>query len=196
MEEREISINSSVLNLPVLCTRGLVCFPNNEVNIDIARPKSIKAIEASRNKFSDLLFITSQIDPKVEDPELSDLYTIGTICALKIIRKNDDGSLRAIILATKRAKIKNYYNNSTYPIAEVESIETYSSNVDDESKLLRDLIRRIGDFKRSFSSNINTIIVTRLNKGASSEEAIDLLSQLSNIPYDKKQQLLEELDNQ
>ena len=191
MEEREISINSSVLNLPVLCTRGLVCFPNNEVNIDIARPKSIKAIEASRNKFSDLLFITSQIDPKVEDPELSDLYTIGTICALKIIRKNDDGSLRAIILATKRAKIKNYYNNSTYPIAEVESIETYSSNVDDESKLLRDLIRRIGDFKRSFSSNINTIIVTRLNKGASSEEAIDLLSQLSNIPYDKKQKLID-----
>ena len=196
MEEREVSLKSSVLNLPVLCTRGLICFPNNEVNIDIARPKSIKSIEASRNKFSDLLFITSQIDPKVEDPTLEDLYQVGTICALKIIRKNDDGSLRAIILATKRAKIVNYYNNSTYPIAEVESLDTFSNNNENESKLLRDLVRRIGDYKRTFSSNINNLIVARLNKGASSEEAIDLLSQLSNIPYDKKQKLLEELDNE
>lgn len=196
MEEREVSLKSSVLNLPVLCTRGLICFPNNEVNIDIARPKSIKSIEASRNKFSDLLFITSQIDPRVEDPELKDLYTVGTICALKIIRKNDDGSLRAIILATKRAKIVNYYNNSTYPIAEVESLSTFSNNSENESKLLRDLVRRIGDYKRTFSSNINNMIAARLNKGASSEEAIDLLSQLSNIPYDKKQKLLEELDNE
>ena len=196
MEEREVSLKSSVLNLPVLCTRGLICFPNNEVNIDIARPKSIKSIEASRNKFSDLLFITSQIDPRVEDPELKDLYTVGTICALKIIRKNDDGSLRAIILATKRAKIVNYYNNSTYPIAEVESLNTFSNNNENESKLLRDLVRRIGDYKRTFSSNINNMIAARLNKGASSEEAIDLLSQLSNIPYDKKQKLLEELDNE
>ena len=112
MEEREISSLSNVINLPVLCTRGLVCFPHNEVNIDVARSKSIKAIEAARNKFSDLLFITSQIDPRVENPELKDLYAVGTICALKIIRKNDDGSLRAIILATKRAKIKNYYENA------------------------------------------------------------------------------------
>lgn len=196
MEEREVSLKSSVLNLPVLCTRGLICFPNNEVNIDIARPKSIKSIEASRNKFSDLLFITSQIDPKVEDPTLEDLYQVGTICALKIIRKNDDGSLRAIILATKRAKIVNYYNNSTYPIAEVEALNTFSNNNENESKLLRDLVRRIGDYKRTFSSNINNMIIARLNKGASSEEAIDLLSQLSNIPYDKKQKLLEELDNE
>ena len=195
MEEREISSLSNVINLPVLCTRGLVCFPHNEVNIDIARSKSIKAIEAARNKFSDLLFITSQIDPHVENPELKDLYAVGTICALKIIRKNDDGSLRAIILATKRAKIRNYYDSSTYTIAEVEVIESTSKDFEEEARLLKDLIKRIGDYKRSFSQSINNIILQRLNKGASSEEAVDLLAQLSNIPFDKKQELLEEVDN-
>ena len=195
MDQREVNSLSSVLNLPVLCTRGLVCFPHNEVNIDIARPKSIKTIEAARNKFSDLLFVTSQIDPAVEDPEFKDLYVVGTICALKIIRKNDDGSLRAIILATKRAKIKNYYNSSTFPIAEVEAIESTSKNFEEEARLLRDLIKRIGDYKRSFSQSINNIILQRLNKGASSEEAVDLLAQLSNIPFDQKQELLEEIDN-
>ena len=39
--------------------------------------------------------------------------------------------------------------------------------------------------------SINNIILQRLNKGASSEEAVDLLAQLSNIPFDKKQELLE-----
>ena len=195
MEEREINSVSSVINLPILCTRGLVCFPHNEINIDVARPKSIKVIEAARNKFSDLLFVTSQIDPKVDNPELKDLYRVGSICALKIIRKNDDGSLRAIILATKRARIREYYDSLSYPIVEVETIETQSSNFDEESLLLKDLIRKLGDYKRSFSNNINNIIVSRLNKGASSEEAIDLLSQLSNISFDKKQELLEEIDN-
>ena len=75
MEERVVDSNSNTLNLPVLCTRGLICFPNNEINIDIARPKSIKAIEAARNKFSDLLFVTTQIDTRVDNPELKDLYT-------------------------------------------------------------------------------------------------------------------------
>ncbi len=195
MEEKEVSITSTILNLPVLCTRGLVCFPSNEVNIDIARPKSIKTIEASRNKFSDLLFVTSQIDQHVDEPDQKDLYQVGTICALKIIRKNDDGSLRAIILATKRAKIRNYYNNASYPIAEVEALETFSKDIDEEAKLLRDLVRRIGEYKRSFSASVNNLIVARLNKGASSNEAIDLLAQLSNINYEKKQALLEELDN-
>ena len=195
MELREVNPGSSVINLPILCVRGIVCFPNNEINLDVARSKSIKAIEASRNKFSDLLFVTSQIDPKVENPNKEDLYQVGSICALKIIRKNDDGSLRAIILATKRARIKNYYDNVTYPIVEVETIETKSSNAEEESRLLRDLIRRIGEYKRSFSTNINNMIATRLNKVASSEEACDLLAQLSNIPLDKKQQLLEEFDN-
>ena len=195
MEERVLDSTPNVINLPILCTRGLVCFPHNEINIDVARPKSIKVIEAARNKFSDLLFVTSQIDPKVDDPELKDLYQVGSICALKIIRKNDDGSLRAIILATKRARIRNYYDSSTYPIVEVEVLETVSSNYDEESQLLRDLVRRLGDYKRTFSNNVNNLIVTRLNKGASSEEAIDLLSQLSNVSFNKKQELLEELDN-
>ena len=195
MEEREINSVSSVINLPILCTRGLVCFPHNEINIDVARPKSIKVIEAARNKFSDLLFVTSQIDPKVDNPELKDLYRVGSICALKIIRKNDDGSLRAIFLATKRERIRDYYDSLSYPIVEVETIETQSSDLDEESLLLKDLIRKLGDYKRSFSNNINNIIVSRLNKGASSEEAIDLLSQLSNISFDKKQELLEEIDN-
>ena len=194
MEEKEIHATSNVINLPVLCTRGLVCFPHNEVNLDIARPKSIKVIEVARNKFSDLLFVTSQIDPKVEDPTVDDLYKIGTICALKIIRKNDDGSLRAIILATKRARIRKYYDSTVYPIVEVEVLEQTTSNSEEESNLLRDLVKRISDYKNSFSNNINNLVLVRLNKGASSEEVIDLLGQLSKLPFEKKQELLEELD--
>ena len=74
-------------------------------------------------------------------------------------------------------------------------IESTSKDFEEEARLLKDLIKRIGDYKRSFSQSINNIILQRLNKGASSEEAVDLLAQLSNIPFDKKQELLEEVDN-
>ena len=40
MEELDI-----VVDLPVICTRGMIVFPNHEISLDVGRDFSLKAIE-------------------------------------------------------------------------------------------------------------------------------------------------------
>ena len=53
MEELEI-----VVDLPVICTRGMIVFPKHEISLDVGRSFSLKAIEKSINEFDEnIVFI-------------------------------------------------------------------------------------------------------------------------------------------
>ena len=73
--------------LPVVCTRGVVYFPRNEAPLEVGRSKSLKAVEVARRKYEDFIILTSQIDPQIIDPNFEDLYTFGTICRIKAVKK-------------------------------------------------------------------------------------------------------------
>ena len=36
---------STLLTLPVVCTRGMIVFPGNRLSLDVGRPLSLKALE-------------------------------------------------------------------------------------------------------------------------------------------------------
>ena len=38
---------STLLTLPVVCTRGMIVFPGNRLSLDVGRPLSLKALELS-----------------------------------------------------------------------------------------------------------------------------------------------------
>ena len=45
-----------VVDLPVICTRGMVVFPSHEISLDVGRSFSLKAIETSFREFDKSLF--------------------------------------------------------------------------------------------------------------------------------------------
>ena len=73
---------ANVLTLPLLVTRALVIFPGNQQLIEAGRGFSIDAIKASKANSDSLLFVTSQINPNVENPTKDDVYLTGTICRI------------------------------------------------------------------------------------------------------------------
>ena len=42
---------STLLTLPVVCTRGMIVFPGNRLSLDVGRPLSLKALELSSRDF-------------------------------------------------------------------------------------------------------------------------------------------------
>ena len=82
--------------LPVLALRGLAVFPDQTVHFDIGRPKSIKALETAM-KGDQLILLIPQKDIVVDDPDLSGLYTIGTVVKVKQVLKNQGENLRALV---------------------------------------------------------------------------------------------------
>ena len=78
-------MDTNAVRLPVVCTRGVVVFPNQEVVIDVGRLKSLKAIDFANDYHGGKVFVVCQNDQRVNDPVIDDLYTVGTIC--RIARK-------------------------------------------------------------------------------------------------------------
>ena len=71
--------------LPLLITRGMVLFPNQSQSIEAGRAFSVNAIDIAKLDGNDLIIVVSQKSPEIDDPELKDIFTVGTICRMSNI---------------------------------------------------------------------------------------------------------------
>ena len=76
--------------------RGLVMFPYMQLNFDVARPASIKAIEAASQGDS-RIFLVTQKKAEVENPTADDIYRVGTIAQIKQIMHLPGNVTRRIV---------------------------------------------------------------------------------------------------
>ena len=91
---------------PLVCTRGVIVFPNQEIIIDVGREKSIRAVEDGRQLFERRVVLVSQRDLTIEDPGMSDLYGVGTLCEIRHIRRLD-GYLRVKFRGVCRCELQS-----------------------------------------------------------------------------------------
>ncbi len=108
-------MDQKVYAIPVVALRGLVVFPGMVLHFDVARTKSINAIEAAMD-FGQKLFLTSQKDPKIDNPTFDDVYTMGTVANIRqVINLPDSHNLRVIVEGESRAKIdQGFVGNFMY----------------------------------------------------------------------------------
>ena len=79
--------------LPLLPLRGMVIFPGMVMNLDIARLKSLHAVNAAMRNGKKIL-IVSQVRTDQEEPELSNLYKAGVVAEIKQMLKLPGGAVR------------------------------------------------------------------------------------------------------
>ena len=72
------------------------------------REKSILALEEAMSK-DQKIFLVSQKDAKIEEPEEKDIYKIGTICNIKQFVKLPGNYMRVLVEGLSRAKILKLY---------------------------------------------------------------------------------------
>ncbi len=103
--------------LSILALRGLTVFPDQTVHFDIGRPKSVKALDAAMRGDQHIMLIP-QKDIVADDPDISGLYTVGTVAKVKQVLRNQGENLRVLVTGICRGRI-----------AEVEQVEPYFSGV-------------------------------------------------------------------
>ena len=74
---------------PLVCTRGVVLYPNQEIVIDVGRDTSVHAVEMRRIIMIKDLFIFSKRTWK-RNPGKEDIYPVGTLCEVRHIRRFDN----------------------------------------------------------------------------------------------------------
>ena len=149
-------------NIPVLPLRGLVVFPKMMLHFDVGRKKSAEAIAKAMSE-DQLIFLASQKDASVSDPELNDIYSVGVVCKIIQVLKQPDDITRVVVEGQYRARIisqvecESHIEAMISPIKEKKHIntarelalvrllkETFESYMDLTPKLPADILFKIG----------------------------------------------------
>ena len=106
--------------------RGMVAFPKMVMHFDIARKKSIKAIDYAI-KNGGKIFLVAQKDTLIDDPKKSDLYKIGIVAEIRqILKMPDNHIIKVLIEGTYKASVTELSEHNGALIAKVKKLPSYS----------------------------------------------------------------------
>ncbi|MCI9312540.1 MAG: endopeptidase La [Erysipelotrichaceae bacterium] len=179
------------IRVPLVCTRGVIVFPQQEVIIDVGRSKSVHAVEDAQNAFDSHVVLVSQKDMGTEDPKQENLYGVGALCLIKHIRRMD-GYLRVKFAGMQRARILEIHDEDGYMSADIELLEDEFGDQLEEMALVRRLAKQLENMD-VLNQSIPKEMIQELSKGVSAQYMADQIAQLFPFSVERRQQLLEDV---
>ena len=75
---------SEIKVFPLLCTRGAIIFPLQELTVEVGRQSSIDAVNYVLENNGQIV-VLSQKNQSVDEPHAEDLFDYGTLCKIKTL---------------------------------------------------------------------------------------------------------------
>ena len=108
MTEKSNEPNSRFALLPL---RDVIIFPHMVVPLFVGREKSIAALEEAA-KNNNELFLVTQKDASVLNPDREDIYNVGTVVNIIQMLRLPDNTVKVLIEGKYRARIDNFEANA------------------------------------------------------------------------------------
>ena len=182
-----IEVPSEIALLPL---RNTVLFPGVVLPITVGRDKSIKAV-SDAYKGDKLIGVVAQKDSNVEDPEVKDLESIGTVAKIVKLIKMPDGGTTIIIQGKSRFLIESITEEDPYFIAKIKKIEEEESPKDEDFNAYVANIKDLAADIVQLSPNIPTEASIILRNIENPAFLIHFVSSNLNTDIKDKQRLLE-----
>lgn len=194
-EDEERMDNESVPEqLPILSLRNNVLFPGVVIPITVGRDQSIKLVQDAYKK-DKIIGVVSQKDPSLENPQIGDLYEIGTVAQIIRMLKMPDGSTTVIIQGKKRLKLLSAVQEEPYIIAKVATfLDVKPKKVDKKILALFESLKDMALTIIKQSPNIPTEASFAIKNIESSSFLVNFISSHMQAEVAEKQALLEEVN--
>jgi ATP-dependent Lon protease len=176
--------------VPILPLRNTVLFPGVVIPITVGRDKSIKAVREAHKK-KQILGVVAQKDGNIEDPEIKDLNTIGTLARIVKMLKMPDGSTTVIIQGQQRFRITQVIAEDPYILAKVELLPEIQPKNEVEYKATISSIKDLAEQIIRLSPNIPSEAAIVLKNIDNPNFLVHFISSNLNNTLQEKQQLLE-----
>lgn len=122
-------------NFPLLALRDMVILPHVITHFDAARKPSVAAIERADGS-DGYIFVVTQRDPEVEEPEAEDLYETGTICKINQILRLPGGIVRVLVKGVARGVIQSVDTTGKWMEADVVRYDDVEETMEPELEAL------------------------------------------------------------
>ncbi|HBT50191.1 MAG: Lon protease [Caldanaerobacter subterraneus] len=180
--------------LPMIPLRGLTIFPYMVIHFDIGREKSIRALEEAFMK-NQLIFVTTQKDPELEDPSIEDVYKVGTITKVKQMLKLPGELIRILVEGISRAEIDKVTREDEF--FEVEVVEKEEQAEIEKTPELEALMRSVVSAFEEYVNMTSRVPIESLYNVISIEEPgrlADMIAAHISLSTAQNQELLECFD--
>ncbi|WP_018126241.1 endopeptidase La [Balneola vulgaris] len=189
-EERELTESVIPESLPILPLKNTVLFPGVVVPITVGRDRSLALVKEAYAG-DKIIGVVTQKDEDVEEPEASDLHTVGTMARIIKLIKMPDGSKSIVIQGKSAFEVEEFTQSDPYFKAKVKS---YPKEMDIQGVELDASIRNIKETATriiNLSPNIPTEATIAVNNINSPSFLLNFISSNLNVGINKKQELLE-----
>ena len=183
-----MSHNMTVI-APAVCTRGIILFPGQDVTIEVGRAKSLNAVNTAQSENDGMVWIVCQKDIMVDDPKETDLYRMGTLAKIKVVRRKE-GFMRVTFTGMKRAEIVNLTDDGRMMSAEVRPVDEIQGDSQEEMALVKKIVSEFENM-----SNVSQVfppeMIQQMSRGISAISLSDQFAQYFMFDQNTKQKLLE-----
>jgi ATP-dependent Lon protease len=176
--------------LPILPLRNTVLFPGVVIPITVGRDKSLRLVQEVYKK-NKILGAVAQKNGTIEDPELEDLYQVGTVAQILKILEMPDGSTSVIIQGRKRFTLEDLLTDKPYHVAKINPLEDQEEKPGGESRAVAAALKELAIKIIKLSSNIPTEATFAVKNIESPSFLVNFLASNSELGLKQKQELLE-----
>ncbi len=191
-----MAVNLIYKAIPTVALRGMVIFPGVRFHFDVGRKKSVAAIKAAMND-NQKLFLVTQKDVSIENPDSDDLFNFGIVASIKQVIKSPDADyMRVVVEGECRAQIGEILQSTPYFICDVKERKSSTPGSYDES-YINALIRKVKDSFDEFIhlSSGDFDDAARIFFSDSADTVADTVASATILNYEDRQMLLEELNS-
>ena len=177
--------------LPAMPLRGLVVYPYMMTQLDAGRDLSIHAVDEAMRDGSNLIFLAMQKDPAIDEPELSDIYEIGTVCKICQVLKLPGGTVRLMVEGQYRARMLGALQERPFIMAELSPRpDTVDCSPAELEAYRRVMWERFEHYIQE-SRRVSPDMMAGLATVEDATQLVNLIAGQLNLPMEQSQQLLE-----
>ncbi|MFT6988048.1 MAG: ATP-dependent Lon protease [Paraglaciecola sp.] len=177
------------IEMPVLALRDVVVYPHMVIPLFVGREKSIRCLEAAMEKDKQI-FLVAQKDAGVDEPEVDDIFTVGTIATILQLLKLPDGTVKVLVEGNQRGKIDTFVSTEDFFIADVLSSADTDLVESEQEVLIRSAISQFEGYVK-LNKKIPPEVLTSLSGIEDAARLADTMAAHMPLKLSEKQKVLE-----
>jgi ATP-dependent Lon protease len=117
------TLSGEIRKLPMMPIRDMVIFPHMMTPFVVGRESSVRALEEALNG-DRKIFLATQHDASVDEPNADDIFTTGTIGNIVQSVKMPDGNIKVLVEGVERARATEVNDEDGFFVATVRTGKT------------------------------------------------------------------------
>lgn len=192
-EEEDHLLNTETPEeLAILPLRNTVLFPGVVIPISAGRYKSLKLLRDAYKK-KQIIGVTTQIDPNIDDPDVTEINRLGTVAKIHKMIKLPDGNTTVIMQGLRRFEVEEFITSEPYFKAKISLIpEVKPAEVDKEYDEIIYSVKEISQKIIKGSPNIPSEAVFAIKSIESPSFLVNYVASNMDLKTKEKQKLLAE----